>query len=414
MATETGSRLDALVTRYGASRTAPTSPREQAYSALDSATYRQDKKQLRLSAGPAADRKTTIGTIQADMAGIQLDLTELADRYGKLSVSFKNLVGKNSLYNLGDAFKIGYYKSTFRDKKANEVRREAIGRKGDAVERLVNKMAEVLQEQHQKALDGKERADSLLSQNVERQKTLDRDLIDSLKKGRYTFADQFSADKEVEKLEVELKDIEDVLSNYERDVNKARAGGDLEAVANLTGEMSEVLDMKHGVLDGRLSADGVVSNIRRQMLDSAESVQSAKGAISASKVNYQALGALADAMNELSVKYKYALRDMIPVFKEQGAIASLGTQALDMKQALLDSAEISNRLMDANSRLVTHLAAETFELLRTPLYDPERAKVVEEQIRGYMKQLNALKVEWATNQQSIENVRETAGNVVHQ
>jgi hypothetical protein len=168
--------------------------------------------------------------------------------------------------------------------------------------------------------------------------------------------------------------------------------------------MSEVLDMKYGVLDGKLAADGVVSEIRRKILDSSEGVQSAKGATAASRVNYHAINALIDAYNELEIKYRHALSDMVPVFKIQAGIAVSGKQALEMKEALLRSAAISNRLMNFNSKLVTHLATEVFELTKTPLYDPVKARAVEDRISSYMTQLNQAKIEWAENQQRISEI----------
>jgi len=182
---------------------------------------------------------------------------------------------------------------------------------------------------------------------------------------------------------------------------KVRASGNIQEVVRLTDEMSQVLDMKHQILDGQLSAERLTSEIRRQILDSSEAVQSSKGAIAASKVNYRAINALVDSLSELEIKYRHAKEDMVPVFKIQGKIAAGGLAALEMRDTLLKVSAISERLMEANARMVMHLAAESFELLQTPLYDPVKAQATEERLRLYMTDLNQKKMEWADNMQQL-------------
>jgi len=92
---------------------------------------------------------------------------------------------------------------------------------------------------------------------------------------------------------------------------------------------------------------------------------------------------------------------MIPVFKIQGAIAAGGMSGLELRDTLVRVADISHKLMEANSKMVQHLAKETFDLLQTPLYDPERAAKVEEELREYRTQLNQMKVEWADTQKRL-------------
>ncbi|MBM3199426.1 hypothetical protein FJZ53_00715 [Candidatus Woesearchaeota archaeon] len=397
-------KLEILAEKYGYQTKTPN-PKAQVYKTFDKA-YENDKSTLkRISQTPTTGtHQGTIGDIHAEMAGIQLDLTELTDEYGSLNLRFKTLVGKDKIYNIGDAAKLTLYGLIGNKKASSKVKLEAVKRRGDAIEYLVNRMGEVLQDQYQKAIDAKKRGEDLQVGNTAHMRQLDRKLIESLKSGYYTATDHTAAQKEIDKLNAEIAEIDDTLKAYEKEVNLAKAENNLEMIVKLTDEMSQVLDIKHGVLDGRLSAEGVVLEIRRQILDSAEGVQSAKGAIAASKVNYQALSALIDSMTELEIKYKHALEDMIPVFRIQGAISGLGTQALGMKKALTKTAEISQHLMEANVKLITCLAAETFELLKNPLYSLETAKAAEERISTYRAQLNDLKMQWAQAQQDIDEV----------
>jgi len=407
MADETqASRLEALAQKY---HITPGAPTQTTYKAFDSgATYATDKERLqRISQAPKSGKLTT-GDIHAEMAGIQMELAELAEEYGKLNVEFSTLLGKDKVYSVKDLARI-VYNSVVRDQKAvREVKLDAVKRKGDAIELLVNKMAEVLGDQYQKAVKGKARAESMQVENIGHMKTLDRRLIESLRSGYGSGADRAAADLEVVKLERELSDIESVLLGYENDVRAAQAEGNIEKVSKITGEMSQVLDIKHQVLDGRLAAEGVVSEIRRSILDSAEGVQSAKGAIAASKVNYQAINALIDSYSELEIKYRHAQADMIPVFQIQAQVASGGLQALELRDTLVKVANASQKLMEANARMVTHLAAETFELLQTPLYDPARAQKVEEDLRAFMADLNAKKMEWAEMQTTVQTMPTSA------
>lgn len=399
-----------LAEKYGKKGTT----RKQASQArFDASAFQGDKEVLkRISQEPELKGigDTDTGKLHAELAEIQLDLAELAEEYGKLNVNFGNVIGQKSIYTFGEAFRIKWNELVGDKKEARELKIAAAGRRGDSIELMVNKISEVLQDQYQKAVQGKARAEEMQVENIAHMKTLDRKLIDSLTSGYSGGSDYAAAQEEVKKLEADLKEIEEYITEREKDVQAAKAEGDLEKVNVITDDLSQALEIKYGVLDGKLSSDGVVSDIRRDMLDSAEAVQSSKGAIAASKVNYKAISALIDAMNELEVKYRHALEDMVPVFKIQGKIAGLGQQAMDIQKTLVQVAEVSQRLMETNGKLVTRLATETFKLLKTPIYDLEKAGQIEAEITQYMDQLNQLKVEWAENQQTIGNL---STNAVH-
>ncbi len=415
MGKEPSSRLAELAKKYNHEIGRPAE-QEAVQVSFDKEAVQKDMKRLeRLSQEPKLKDPTTTGELHAELAELHLDLANLADKYGKLNVKLKDVIGKESIYSLGEVIALAFHKLPVIGSKnrRKEIMIQAARRRGDLIERLVEAMSEVLNEQYQRAIEGKTRSKEMQIENVAHMKTLDKKLIDSLKGGYSGGADLTTAQQEIKKLEKELDDIDAVLGEYEKDVQTAKAAGDIDKVNELTYEMGEVLDIKHGVLDGKLAADGIVSEIRRKMLDSAEATQSAKGATAASKVNYQAINALTDAMNELEIKYHHALEDMIPVFKIQGKIAAVGQSALDLHNTLREVSAISGRLMDTNAKLVMHLAAETFELLKTPLYDVEKAKQIEGKIKDYMTKLNENKRAWAENQQRLTEVSTTPHYAKH-
>lgn len=393
------SRLEQLTQKYGYNPQA--AEQRRVHNSFNAAASRkQDLQTLtRISKGPGTETET--GAIHQEMAAIQLDLTALAEKYGMLNVEFGDLMRGDRLYGRIEAAKILFYDTFGGKDKARGIKLEAAGRRGNAIESLVNKMSEVLNEQYQNAVRAKSQAEALQKENIAHIKRLDQKLISTLRSSYGTGADYTQAESELKKFEGELKELADVLVAYEKDVEVAKAAGDLDKVNTITNEMVGVLEIKNGVLDGRLTAQGVVSEIRRDMLNYAEGLQSVKGAQAASSVNYHAINAWTDAMAELEIKYRHAREDMIPVFKIQGKIAAGGMAALDIKNTLLEVSKISQRLMEANVDLVTHLASETFELLRTPIYDVDKAREVNDRISSYMQNLNDQKVAWAEAQQSL-------------
>jgi hypothetical protein len=407
---EQKTKLEELTDKYKVEK---STSKEEVYEAFDASeeTLEMDKK--RLGKVPSSTQTST-GAIHKEMAALQLDMVELAETYGKLNVNFQTLIGSKKLYTTGEGIRIKFNEFIGRKGKARQMKIDAAGKKGDALEYMVDRIAEVLGDQYQNAIDGRANAESMQVENVAHMKSLDQKLIDSLKNGLYTSSDMEQAKSEVEKLQTELKDIETVLVDYESQIQVAKESSDLKSVDRLTSEMTQVLDMKYGVLDGKLSADGVVSSIRREILDSAEGVQSAKGAAAASKANYVAINALIDSMSELEIKYKHAMEDMVPVFKIQGKIASAGVAALDIKKTLVEVAAKSQQLMEANAHLTTHLAAEVFDLLKTPIYDVDKAEAVTQQVQGFMKDLNNQKMEWAENQQRLSAIPEQPHYATHQ
>lgn len=353
----------------------------------------------RFGVKPATGKADDTGAIHKEFAEINLMLAELADEYGKLNVRFSDILGKEG-YTFSTLAKVAMYTVVGQRDKVLSVKLNAVNQRGNALSMLVDRMAEALQEQHQYAVRGVAQARGIQTENHAQIKRLEERLVQSLDKSTFRAEDHYKAQTALEQIEADLANMDAKLVDYEGRINAARQSGDATTAATLTAEMRTALQTKYAILDRRLQAEETASEIRRQIIDSAEGTQSAKGAGSAAKVNYRATNALIDAMNELEVKYRYAMEDMIPVFKQQALIAMQGDAALDMRDSLLKVAALSERLMNFNARAVTHLAAQTFELLQTPLYDPATAAQVERTIADTMQQINAMKIEWAQAVQS--------------
>jgi signal recognition particle subunit SEC65 len=300
---------------------------------------------------------------------------------------------------------IKLYKAIGKDKAADDRQIQAITRTGIRINDLVDAMAEVVSDQYQTTIKAGEQVKTLQLENVAHMKGLDERLIKNLKGGTYTGVDYAQAQAEVLLMENELMTVDNELAKYESKMNEYKAKADWAKVTEVSKKMGEILDVKHGILDGRLMADGLVSDIRAKILDSAEGVQSAKGALAASSVSYLSLNALADSLKELEIKYKHAQEDMIPTFKIQGRTATLQMIARDVRNTLVEVAGASEKLMMINANLAASIGQLTFDLLKTPVYDVNKAKEIRNTLYDKMAQLNENKMQWAAETQKFEEAK---------
>jgi len=353
----------------------------------------------RASQSPADVRfRDNLGGVQKEIAAIQLDMIDFVDEHGKLNAKFLDAISKGGKFTLGEYFRMKFYGMTGNKTKVKAIKVDAMGRKSDSMITLVDLIGDVANEILQSAKQGKSRAEQLQTEVVSHMKYLHSEFVKNLSSGNYTGVDEATAQREVDKFKKELSDLDDVIGSYEGKIRTAKTANDLDQVRALAKELDEVYQMQHGVLDGRLAADGVVSEIRRQLLDAAEGAQSAKGAIAASKVNYEAATKLVDIFNEQEIKYRHACDHMLKVFKQQAQVYTATKMASDMKDALLKMSELSNRLMQSNAKMVMQVAEDTFELLQASIYDPDQTRAIREKLEAHTADLNARKKEWAEAQ----------------
>lgn len=374
---------------------------------------RQDQKRLGKGPRPKSEIADT-GKLHAEMAAIKLSLARLAKRDGKLKIKFKKTLGKERTFEITDYLKENVYRGLGKTDKADKIVIDAADRRGQSIRYLIDGMTEVTAEQYNTVVKGKTMMEGLLVNNVAFRKRMHHELIESLRTGYHGTADLTVAEAECDKLQGAMNEFEEQLAKYETEVKAARESGNLESVMRLTTEMEGVLALQETVMDQNLEAQNVSADVRREIMDRAEGVQSAKGAIAASKVNYLQINALIDSYNELEIKYRYAKDRLMAIFREQGDIAAAGMEGLKFNSTLIELADVSKRLMDADVELIMRLSDDTFKLMQRPLYDPAEINPVKARLETYMTDLNNRKKEWAANVTSISEQPRGAAFVEHQ
>ncbi|MBT5271825.1 hypothetical protein HN695_06655 [Candidatus Woesearchaeota archaeon] len=389
-----------LAGKYG--QTAGSADAKRAETFDKGARPKADTSKLeRISQAPATDADDeSIGETHRAVAEVKLNLISLAKRYGKLEARLSDTFGSDATYSYTQLMKLKIYPHLGErfEKKAESIQLDAIEARGDTLNYIVKSMATIVEEMHQGAITGREKGEAIREDVVTHTKTMHRKLIDMLRGGKYSDADLFTAEREIAQIGQDLDKVEAGLKEYETLIGEAKAADNQPEVKRLTQEALGLLDIKYGILDNELEADKIRSEISRDMVYHAEGVQSTRGAIAASRVNYKIANALIDSFYGLEVKYEHAMSDMIPTFRHQAQLTDLSEAALESRDTLLIIGKASERLMEINVELATHVAAEVLELLETPIYDVEHARMVEEKLTKYMIELNENKKTWADTQ----------------
>jgi hypothetical protein len=398
MANSQESGIERLKREYGASTPAADSrtSAQRAFSIEDTVADSKTQEKSRVSSGPKIQNSET-SALYANHARIQLSLGELAERYGKLDVRFKDVVGKDKWLTFGDMAKIVGYNMMLRSGKATEVKVQASARKGETIDMLTKRIAEVIGEQHQNAVKGIELARGTRNAVTTQTKVTYQNLVSRLKSGYSKTVDVVEGEKEVIALENELKDYEAIIAEYEPKIIAAQEAKDLEGIKKLTDELSEIIGDQAGVIDKKQDADSIVSEIKRKVLDYSEGVQSARNAIEALKVSELQANSLVDSWNKLEIKYRHAKEDMVPIYIIQGQIAAYGMRGLEMNELLQSTAAAYRELLLHNEKLVTTLAEETFRLIELDLYDPKQAAEIKERLGQRLREQSELEMKFAEN-----------------
>lgn len=396
MADTQESGIARLKKQYGAStsETDSKASAQRAFSIDD--TVKTEQEKARVSSAPKTQNSET-AQLYAEHARIQLNLGGLAERYGKLDVRFKDIIGKDKWLTGGDLTAIAWYRLTLRPSKATEVKVQASARKGETIDLLTQRIAEVIGEQHENAKKGVELAKGTRNAVTVQTKTTYNNLVSRLKSGYTSTVDVVEGEKEVIALEKELEDYQTIIAEYEPKIIAAQEAKDLEGIKKLTDELSEIIGDQAGVIDRKQSADSIVSEIKRKVLDYSEGVQSARNAIEALKVSELQSNSLIDSWNKLEIKYRHAKEDMVPIYLIQGQIAAYGMKGLEMNELLQSTAAAYRELLVHNEKLVTVFAQETFKLLELNLYDPKQAAEIKERLGQRLREQSELEMKFAEN-----------------
>jgi hypothetical protein len=365
----------------------------------------------RVSSSPrTAERGGETETLYRNLADIQMSLAELAEEQGKLDIRFKDVVGSERYLQAADLAKILGWGVLLQKRRVRAVKLDAIARKGETIDNLSDRIAEVIEEEHQNAVKGIELAYNVQTQTIEHTKTVGKNLVSRLKGSYVGDVDLANGEKEVARIESELKNYETIISDYETKILTAKKEGKVGDLEKLTEELTQIVEEQGFKVDKKQESDKIVHEITRQILDYADGVRSARNALEALKVSDKQCNALIDSWNKLEIKYRHAKEDMIEIYRIQGKIAAYGTRGLEMNRVLQQTAESYRQLLEHNERLVLHLTKQTFDLIKTDLYDPEKCKEIETRLTAALEEQKKAEMTWAQNQQIMTASLRKAGD----
>lgn len=392
---EADRKLEEIVGRYKNPQTASR--------AFDSASLSATRPQSRLSQAPRLSTDGGIAAYYAEMAEIKKALIQYADEHGKLSTRFSQVLSDDNL-TIGEKIRIILYNTLGRSASAKQIQVGAWERKGEIFETLVDKIAEVMSEEHQASVRGIAKVRDLQARNISHMKYLEDEVVKELSAG-YTGSEVYSEQqREVDRLKLQLDEVQTTLEMYEPELKAAQAKGDTTASAQVLQKMARLLEIKRDLRDGKYLAEGAVQETWRKILDQSEGVQSARGALAASEVNYVAINGLIDAYTKLEIKYRRAMQHMMPVFRIQARIAGAGQDVEQLVKSLKDAAVLTVRLMEANERAVVALTTEVQDLLQTPIYDTNQARAIEARLQGHLDQIKQMDEQWTQLQQTVSEM----------
>jgi hypothetical protein len=371
------------------------------------------KPEERISSTPRANNNSGgAENLYQELSSIELGLADLVDSYGKLDVRFGDVVGSNRYLKPVDTAKILAWNLLLQKKKAREVKIGAQRRKGNLVDFLSDRMAETIEEQHQYAIKGVALAKGVHIQNTNHRKTVSKNLVSRLT-GSYTSDSDLSmAERDVLNRQAELVDYEGIIADYESQIIEARKIRDTEKLDKLTADLTQLIRDQGIVIDGKQDADNIVHEIRRKVLDYSEGVRSARNALEALKVSDLQCNSLIDSWDKLEIKYRHAKDDMMEIYRIQGKIAAYGSKGREMNKMLSETAALYRRLLEHNEKLVVTLSQETFDLIKTDLYDPVKCKEIEARLSQKLEEHKKMEMEWAQNQQLVTERLRKAGDFV--
>jgi ElaB/YqjD/DUF883 family membrane-anchored ribosome-binding protein len=369
----------------------------------------------RIGNAPSLQGLGDLGEHYKQVAGINLALIELSARNNKANAKFMHLLGKDRLFTLREYLQVkrlewklkGEQEDDKRDRhfaKKAQIFHSAYERRGNDISEVIDQMGEIMSERWEFSKQAVIKARGLETHSIGHMRAMDQKIIDELKSSYANDAQYAEVLVEIQKLEAELLEFDSVLEAYEAEVKQAKESGDIDKVGALTNEMTQVLDLKYSVLSNAHEAKGEASEIRRQIIDKAKGVESAKGAIAATKVNLATIATLIDSYNMMEIAYRHAISDMLPVFKVQAQIAAYSLQGFDSIDTLLQIADASSKLMEVLPQMATHLLSQSWKLVENPIYNIEKADMALTQIEGWKQQFDAYSLQWAELQQRITNL----------
>jgi hypothetical protein len=368
----------------------------------------------RVSSSPRTAESGEAEALYRNLATIQMGLAELAEEQGKLDVRFKDVVGSKKYLNYGDLVKIVGYNLLLQKRKVIQVKIDASARKGEVIDGLTDRIAEVIVQKHQNAIRGVELAHGVQAQTTEHIKTVRKNQIRRLNGSYVGDLDLANGEKNVSEIEKELADYDEVISDYEAKIIATKKTGDVAGLEKLVSDLTQVVEDHGMVLDKKQEAENIVHEIRRKIMDYTEGVRSARNALEALSVSDSQANALIDSWNKIEIKYRHANEDMVEIYRIQGKIAAYGANGLEMNKVLQQTADLYRQLLEHNEKLVMALTKQTFDLIQTDLYDPAKCKEAKARLTVGLEEQKNIEIAWAQNQQIRTDALKSANEYMKQ
>jgi hypothetical protein len=385
------SRLQEFETKYKEIHPGPTLDRRPRVSFTN-----------RLGKNPSAERgDISLASNAKDIAKTQMDLAMLAEQYGQLGLKFSDLVGEKSYLGTMDVLKIGAYNLIMQPRRAAEVKINAIGRHYDTLEHLVDKMGDIMRERLAKAQEMQAKVQTEQRENVGRLMRLERKGINGLRESFKGQADYAKYEKAIAEYEADLGEVQTELNSLEPQVHAAREKGDLETVIKITDTMSRLLDIKQGIMEGKLTKEGEYSDARREVLNHTVAIKSAKENMAVSRNHYLQLGFLLDSYTEQVITYTHALEDSLESWKATARIAAYNLELNDNVEFLDKLRVAGQNLLRITSDMSQKTAEATFRLMQTEMFDIDATDSMTEKLRLGYTDLLERKNAWAQNVQTF-------------
>lgn len=346
-----------------------------------------------------------------EMADLHFEIADLAEEYGHLSVTLKDMLGSERIYNAKDIRKLAWYFITLNKKARVRVTSDAYGRKGETIGTLIDALSEVITDQVNQLYKSKDFAIEVKSKVINDMKKFDRDLIDTLRSSYTGTADRALVDKELRSIENELNSIQKQLSEKEEQVQAARLKEDMDLVTKLTDEMSTLLDKKEDFATSKLNAEEIQSNIKIEGLNYAAKIMDIKAALTANRANYIAATINYETVCKTLSKYENAKAYLMPVLKNQAILSASSNQLKNKQELLYKSFSIADRMLKAYADVVLEVAKNASDLMKTAVYNPDTGRAVEKKLRDSYELLNQQDRKWAEDQQAFGHITDDSQTV---
>jgi hypothetical protein len=297
-------------------------------------------------------------SLHRNMAEIGMNLSTLAAQYGARTETFYNtLKGTSPFQGVGQH--LTYWRLTApvigNEQKAKEFLLNAYATKGSAIETVVGKIATVVGEQRQEAAKAREIAYGVLEKNLTHRKKLQRSLVEYLANANVGTLDEVEVASEKATLRGELTRIDELYTQAEQELLAAKAENNVERSKAAVLGITELLNIKDGLLDTQLSLDGKVSDTRRALIEHTKGVQTAREQMAVAETNYLQTQQLIDTYHMLEVSFKMTEDMVIENLRHMANNYALA-QGADQKEALLRGiSQAASKMLELNNTMINYV-----------------------------------------------------------